>query len=99
MLSLRLARPLSLSSRAFSSSAFALAHHRVVVVGAGTAGVTVAAQLPRASSAIKASDIAILDPSATHSCESSSRALPRPPAHLRIRSLEPRMTEIGRAHV
>lgn len=66
MLSLRLSRPLS--SRSFSSSAFALAHHRVVVVGAGTAGVTVAAQLPRAGSAVKASDIALLDPSATHSC-------------------------------
>ncbi|KAL8286642.1 hypothetical protein RQP46_004170 [Phenoliferia psychrophenolica] len=67
MLSLRLSRPASLASRGFSSSAYALAHHRVVVVGAGTAGITVAAQLQRASSALKDGDIAILDPSTRHS--------------------------------
>ena len=37
-------------------------HHRVLVVGAGTAGVTVAARLRRAG----VEDVAILDPSPTH---------------------------------
>ena len=38
------------------------ARHRVVVVGAGTAGVTTAARLRRAG----VEDIAILDPAETH---------------------------------
>ncbi len=37
-------------------------HHRVLVVGAGTAGLTVAARLRRAGG----DDIAVLDPSPTH---------------------------------
>lgn len=39
-------------------------HHRVVIVGGGTAGVTVAAQLTR--SQLDKPDIAILDPASTH---------------------------------
>ena len=39
-------------------------HHKVVIVGGGTAGVTVAAQLAR--SEMEKPDIAILEPSSTH---------------------------------
>lgn len=57
--------------RAFARNASTSAH-RFVVVGAGTAGVTVAAQLQRAFAAEKRplsdGDIAIIDPAATHHC-------------------------------
>lgn len=43
----------------------AKAHHRIVVVGAGSAGTTVAAQLAR-SNLLDKPDIAILDPATTH---------------------------------
>lgn len=65
MFALRLSRPAS--SRSFSTSAFVPAEaFKVVVVGAGTAGITVTAQLQRACRSLKAGDIAILDPSVTH---------------------------------
>lgn len=45
-------------------------HHKVVIVGAGTAGVTVAAQLQRSNLArewlTSKDDIAIIDPAQTH---------------------------------
>lgn len=41
------------------------AHHRVVIIGGGTAGVTVAAQLKR-TGRFQQHDIAILDPATTH---------------------------------
>ncbi|KAI1875206.1 hypothetical protein JX265_004264 [Neoarthrinium moseri] len=53
------------SARGYATSIPARAHHQVVVVGAGTGGVTVAAQLLRARGSEK-TDIAILDPAATH---------------------------------
>lgn len=49
----------------------AKAHHRVVVVGGGTAGVTVAAQLQRTPE-FENKDIAILDPAQTHHYQVSS---------------------------
>lgn len=57
----RAARLPSVSARSFASQA--KQHHRVVVVGGGTAGVTVAAQL---RSQLDKPDIAIVEPSATH---------------------------------
>ncbi|EOO00677.1 putative sulfide-quinone oxidoreductase protein [Phaeoacremonium minimum UCRPA7] len=48
-----------------SSASLASTHHRIVIVGGGTAGVTVAAQLSR-SKQLEKPDIAILDPAATH---------------------------------
>ncbi|GAP87064.1 putative sulfide-quinone oxidoreductase protein [Rosellinia necatrix] len=50
--------------RAYATSIPAKAHHRVVIVGGGTAGVTAAAQLQRSVGLEK--DIAILDPAQTH---------------------------------
>ena len=55
----------SLLSRGYATAASNRAHHRVVVVGAGTAGVTVAAQLKRTPQ-LASADIAILDPASTH---------------------------------
>ncbi|KAI5917055.1 FAD/NAD(P)-binding domain-containing protein [Camillea tinctor] len=52
-------------SRTYATSIPAKAHHRVVIVGGGTAGVTVAAQLQRAQG-VEKKDIAILDPATTH---------------------------------
>lgn len=55
---------------------FASTHqHKVVIVGGGTAGVSVAAQLERAFAAegraLKEGDIAIVEPAQTHHCASS----------------------------
>lgn len=55
---------LSTSSRHYATIP-AKPHHRVVVVGAGTAGVTAAAQLKRTGK-FKDDDIAILDPAQRH---------------------------------
>ncbi|KAI2621810.1 FAD/NAD(P)-binding domain-containing protein [Hypoxylon sp. NC1633] len=52
-------------ARTYATSVPASTHHRVVIVGGGTAGVTVAAQLQR-SSELEKKDIAILDPAQTH---------------------------------
>lgn len=52
-------------ARNYATSISAKAHHRVVIVGGGTAGVTVAAQLQR-SPDFETKDIAILDPAQTH---------------------------------
>lgn len=49
------------AARGFASQA--KQHHRVVIVGGGTAGVTVAAQL---RSQLDRPDIAIVEPSSTH---------------------------------
>lgn len=57
----RAARFPSVSARGYASQA--KQHHKVVVVGGGTAGVTVAAQL---RSQLDKPDIAIVEPSATH---------------------------------
>ncbi|KAI1366906.1 FAD/NAD(P)-binding domain-containing protein [Xylaria arbuscula] len=51
--------------RTYATSIPAKAHHRVVIVGGGTAGVTAAAQLQR-SAGLEKKDIAILDPAQTH---------------------------------
>lgn len=51
--------------RTYATSIPAKAHHRVVIVGAGTAGVTAAAQLQR-SQGLEKKDIAILDPAQIH---------------------------------
>lgn len=53
------------ATRGYATSIPARAHHQVLIVGAGTAGVTVAAQLKRARGSQK-TDIAILDPATTH---------------------------------
>jgi sulfide:quinone oxidoreductase len=53
------------TARAYATSIPARAHHQVLIVGAGTAGVTVAAQLKRALGSEK-TDIAILDPASSH---------------------------------
>ncbi|KAI0022819.1 FAD/NAD(P)-binding domain-containing protein [Xylariomycetidae sp. FL0641] len=57
--------PLRKLARTYATSIPAKAHHRVVIVGGGTAGVTVAAQLQR-SQALDKKDIAILDPASQH---------------------------------
>lgn len=50
--------------------------HKFVVVGGGTAGVTVAAQLQRAFAAegraLNEGDVAIVEPAKTHHCEECS---------------------------
>ncbi|KAH8890109.1 FAD/NAD(P)-binding domain-containing protein [Thozetella sp. PMI_491] len=51
--------------RLYTTSVASKPHHKIVIVGGGTAGVTVAAQLRRAQATEKA-DIAILDPASTH---------------------------------
>ncbi|KAI0483872.1 FAD/NAD(P)-binding domain-containing protein [Xylaria cf. heliscus] len=61
----RLLVPGRVLARTYATSIPARAHHRVVIVGAGTAGVTAAAQLQR-SLALEKKDIAILDPAQTH---------------------------------
>ncbi|KAK1763671.1 hypothetical protein QBC33DRAFT_548915 [Phialemonium atrogriseum] len=53
------------TTRSYATSIPARAHHRIVIVGGGTAGVTVAAQVARANQLDKP-DIAILDPASTH---------------------------------
>jgi NADPH-dependent 2,4-dienoyl-CoA reductase/sulfur reductase-like enzyme len=53
-------------TRRFATAIPAKAHHRIVVVGGGTAGVTVAAQLQRLGPELSKPDIAILDPATTH---------------------------------
>ncbi len=55
----------SLVSRSYATSIPSRAHHRVVVVGGGTAGITVAAQLKRTPQ-LAGADIAIVDPAPTH---------------------------------
>ncbi|TGJ81499.1 hypothetical protein E0Z10_g7263 [Xylaria hypoxylon] len=57
--------PVRVPVRKYATSIPAKAHHRVVIVGGGTAGVTAAAQLQR-SSGLEKKDIAILDPAQTH---------------------------------
>lgn len=52
-------------TRGYATSIPARAHHQVLIVGGGTAGITVAAQLKRARGSEK-TDIAILDPAAAH---------------------------------
>ncbi|KAI1118239.1 FAD/NAD(P)-binding domain-containing protein [Nemania sp. NC0429] len=60
-----LAQPARRLLRTYATSIPAKVHHRVVIVGAGTAGVTAAAQLQR-SAGLENKDIAILDPAQTH---------------------------------
>jgi eukaryotic sulfide quinone oxidoreductase len=57
-------------SRGFASVSASKPHHKVVIVGAGTGGVTVAAQLGRTNQ-FKKDDIAILDPATTHHYQAS----------------------------
>lgn len=59
-------------TRTYATSIPAKAHHRIIIVGAGTAGVTVAAQLQR-SLELEKKDIAILDPARTHHYQVSRR--------------------------
>ncbi|KAI5474506.1 hypothetical protein MNV49_003129 [Pseudohyphozyma bogoriensis] len=60
----------TISKRSFATSAYALAHHRVVVVGAGTGGITAAAQLENrlkgSKEELKEGDLVILDDSKLH---------------------------------
>ncbi|KAI1136876.1 FAD/NAD(P)-binding domain-containing protein [Hypoxylon sp. FL0543] len=57
--------PVRRVARTYATSIPAKAHHRVVIVGGGTAGVTVAAQLQQTPE-FENKDIAILDPAQTH---------------------------------
>ncbi|KAI0553907.1 FAD/NAD(P)-binding domain-containing protein [Xylaria curta] len=57
--------PVKALARTYATSIPAKTHHHVVIVGAGTAGVTAAAQLQR-STGLEKKDIAILDPARTH---------------------------------
>jgi hypothetical protein len=57
-------------ARTYATASASKAHHRVVIVGGGTAGTTVAAQLRRSNEAqehFKANDIAIVDKADIHS--------------------------------
>ena len=73
-----LPKPQALSqlSRSYASVTSARPHHKVVIVGAGTAGVTAAAQFRRSSEASRwltgKNDIAIIDPAQTHHYQVSS---------------------------
>lgn len=67
-------------ARGYATAMPAKPHHRVVIVGGGTAGVTVAAQLAR--SQLDKPDIAILDPASTHHYQvgpPSPTTVPMPP--------------------
>lgn len=66
-----LAQPGRSLLRTYATSIPAKVHHRVVIVGAGTAGVTAAAQLQHAPG-LENKDIAILDPAQTHHYQVSS---------------------------
>ncbi|KAH9897086.1 FAD/NAD(P)-binding domain-containing protein [Xylariomycetidae sp. FL2044] len=57
--------PFRAAVRPYATSIPAKAHHRVVIVGGGTAGVTVAAQLQR-TPGFENKDVAILDPASAH---------------------------------
>ncbi|OTA99813.1 hypothetical protein M426DRAFT_324798 [Hypoxylon sp. CI-4A] len=57
--------PIRRVARTYATAIPSKAHHRVVIVGGGTAGVTVAAQLQQ-NSEFEKKDIAILDPAQTH---------------------------------
>ncbi|KAI1383046.1 FAD/NAD(P)-binding domain-containing protein [Hypoxylon trugodes] len=57
--------PVRSLARTYATSIPSKAHHRVVIVGGGTAGVTVAAQLQH-NPEFQNKDIAILDPAKTH---------------------------------
>lgn len=66
----RLSSPLLRNSRGYATPAASKAHHKVVIVGGGTAGTTVAAQLRRSREAqdfLKTDDIAIIDKARIHS--------------------------------
>lgn len=58
----------------YASTTTAPLHHRIVIVGGGTAGITVAAQLEKAYKSEKRplnkGDIAIIEPSELHHCTS-----------------------------
>jgi NADPH-dependent 2,4-dienoyl-CoA reductase/sulfur reductase-like enzyme len=62
--------PLTSRARAYATASASKAHHKVVIVGGGTAGVTVAAQLRRSREAqdyLQTNDIAIIDKADVHS--------------------------------
>lgn len=62
--------PLLSRARGYATAGASKAHHKVVVVGGGTAGTTVAAQLRRSREAqdyLKTNDIAIIDKASVHS--------------------------------
>lgn len=60
-------------ARAFSASALVEAHHKIVVVGQGSAGVAVTAQLKRAFAGEKRplsqEDVAVIEPAKDHHCK------------------------------
>lgn len=65
-----LASPLLRAARGYATATGSKAHHKVVIVGGGTAGTTVAAQLRRSREAqdyLQKDDIAIIDKADVHS--------------------------------
>ncbi|RYP22865.1 hypothetical protein DL765_001461 [Monosporascus sp. GIB2] len=82
----------SLLTRGYATSTPVRAHHRVVVVGGGTAGVTVAAQLKRTPQ-LENSDVAILDPAPVHHYQVS--ADPTPPPRVITDTSQPGWTLVG----